>query len=220
MSINTELPPEKLARFQQRLHSFQDSTAIRRLADAGPDGGNLDIGRIIAHADAAVHGGNPGACAVGVYIICPTMPDFRSIIGKNVGIQTSNVGEYLALLTTLEHVKHLGDLNSSLAWEKIKRIDIFMDSKLICSQVAMTWRTFEGHLVPLRNQAIATMHDMVINDGKEVLLRWTHRDNNNAAHRAAQRARTYGDFAFGPTIMRQKRSTPKAKKDPEMGVAS
>ena len=84
---------------------------------------------------------NPGPCA-GAFVIYNNQNEILSEGGKYIPFGTNNIGEYLGLLTGLEHCLELG----------IKSVSIKGDSKLVICQVAKIWKINNTQLKNINNQ--------------------------------------------------------------------
>jgi ribonuclease HI len=73
--------------------------------------------------------GNPGPSAIGVYIADEKNNQVAGF-GKTIGTATNNVAEYKAVIEALDWIIE----NKKLLSENAK-INFFLDSKLICSQI-------------------------------------------------------------------------------------
>lgn len=73
--------------------------------------------------------GNPGPSAIGVYIEDEKNKKIAGF-GKTIGIATNNVAEYKAVIEALDWVIENKKLLSVDA-----RINFFLDSRLVCSQI-------------------------------------------------------------------------------------
>jgi ribonuclease HI len=73
--------------------------------------------------------GNPGPSAIGVYIADEKNNQVAGF-GRTIGIATNNVAEYKAVIEALDWIIE----NKKLLSENAK-INFFLDSKLICSQI-------------------------------------------------------------------------------------
>lgn len=73
--------------------------------------------------------GNPGPSAIGVYI---ESADGKIIsgFGKAIGVATNNVAEYKAVIEALTWI-----IENKKDLTKEARINFFLDSKLVCSQI-------------------------------------------------------------------------------------
>mgnify|MGYP001619319296 FL=1 len=73
--------------------------------------------------------GNPGPSAIGVYIES-TDGKIISGFGKTIGIATNNVAEYKAVIEALTWI-----IENKKDLRKDAKINFFLDSKLVCSQI-------------------------------------------------------------------------------------
>lgn len=73
--------------------------------------------------------GNPGPSAIGVYM---TDEDNKKVagFGKAIGIATNNVAEYKAVVEALEWI-----IENKNKLSKNAKVNFFLDSKLVCSQI-------------------------------------------------------------------------------------
>ena len=85
--------------------------------------------------------GNPGPASAGGIIISPSGGTVYEL-SIPLGIQTNNYAEYMALLLTLQKAKILG----------IKKVDVFMDSKLVVEQVQGNWKINNECLKVINNE--------------------------------------------------------------------
>jgi ribonuclease HI len=84
--------------------------------------------------------GNPGSSAFGVYI---ADQDNRKIVGfgKTIGIATNNVAEYSAVIAALNWI-----IENKKDYSKDVKVNFFMDSKLVCSQVIGLFKVKNANL--------------------------------------------------------------------------
>ncbi len=73
--------------------------------------------------------GNPGASAIGVYITDGNNKKIAGF-GKTIGIATNNTAEYKAVIEALDWI-----IENKKSLSKDTKINFFMDSKLVCSQI-------------------------------------------------------------------------------------
>lgn len=73
--------------------------------------------------------GNPGPAAIGVYIVDGNNKKIAGF-GKTIGITTNNIAEYKAVIEALDWIIE----NKKFLSENAK-INFFLDSKLVCSQI-------------------------------------------------------------------------------------
>lgn len=74
--------------------------------------------------------GNPGPSAIGVYITDQNDKEIAGF-GKEIGIATNNVAEYKAVLEALSWI-----IENKESLEKNTKINFFLDSNLVCSQIS------------------------------------------------------------------------------------
>lgn len=73
--------------------------------------------------------GNPGPSAVGVYIADESNKKIAGF-GKTIGIATNNVAEYKAVIEAFDWI-----IENKKLLLRNARINFFLDSKLVCSQI-------------------------------------------------------------------------------------
>jgi len=73
--------------------------------------------------------GNPGPSAIGVYIADEKNKQVAGF-GKTIGIATNNVAEYRAVIEALDWI-----IENKKSLAENARINFFLDSKLVCSQI-------------------------------------------------------------------------------------
>ena len=73
--------------------------------------------------------GNPGHSAIGVYIEDGNRKKIAGF-GKTIGIATNNVAEYKAVIGALTWI-----IENKKNLAKTAKINFFLDSKLVCSQI-------------------------------------------------------------------------------------
>ncbi len=86
--------------------------------------------------------GNPGPAASGAVIIAPDGRVLREV-GRYLGVATSNVAEWTALLSGLEAATELA----------IRRLAIRLDSELVVKQLKGEYRVKHPDLQPLHQRA-------------------------------------------------------------------
>ena len=98
--------------------------------------------KIIVYTDGGARG-NPGQAAAGVVIKNEAGDTIKSF-GKAFGITTNNEAEYQAVVLALQKVKAL------MGREKIKniRVEVRMDSQLVCRQLSGVYKIEEERLFP------------------------------------------------------------------------
>lgn len=78
--------------------------------------------------------GNPGPSAIGVYISDGNNKQVTGF-GKTIGIATNNVAEYRGVIAALDWI-----IENKKSLAEDARINFFLDSKLICSQILGLWK--------------------------------------------------------------------------------
>lgn len=73
--------------------------------------------------------GNPGPSAIGIYITDGNSKEIAGF-GKTIGIATNNVAEYKAVIEALTWI-----IENKKNLAKDAKINFFLDSKLVCSQI-------------------------------------------------------------------------------------
>lgn len=73
--------------------------------------------------------GNPGPSAIGVYMEDGSRKKIAGF-GKAIGIATNNVAEYMAVIEALDWI-----IENKKFLSENTRINFFLDSKLVCSQI-------------------------------------------------------------------------------------
>ena len=87
--------------------------------------------------------GNPGPSAIGVYITDQNGNQLAGF-GKKIGIATNNVAEYKAVLEALSWI-----IENKERQERFKKINFFLDSNLVCSQITGQFRVKDVRLKEL-----------------------------------------------------------------------
>lgn len=78
--------------------------------------------------------GNPGPSATGVYIADENNKKVAGF-GTAIGVATNNVAEYKAVIHALDWI-----IENKKSLAENAKINFFMDSKLICSQILGLWK--------------------------------------------------------------------------------
>ena len=73
--------------------------------------------------------GNPGRGAIGVYIADGNNKKVTGF-GKTIGIATNNTAEYKAVIAALDWI-----IENKKSLSENARLNFFLDSKLVCSQI-------------------------------------------------------------------------------------
>ena len=89
--------------------------------------------------------GNPGPAAIGAVILDPSTdpPTRLAIVSKRIGVATSNVAEYQAVIAGLE---------AALAFPS-HAVRVRADSMLVIRQLEGVWKVKKEHLRPLHARA-------------------------------------------------------------------
>ena len=95
------------------------------------------IERAIVQSDGASRG-NPGPAAIGGVVMTHD-GEVLAEVSDAIGVTTSNVAEYRALIATLLAARELG----------VKSVDVLLDSDLIVQQVKGRYKVKKPHLKPL-----------------------------------------------------------------------
>lgn len=120
------------------------------------------------HADGGARG-NPGPAGIGV-VLKDGDGDVIGEIARGIGVATNNVAEYTALIEGLE-----------LALEKgVTDLGVYMDSKLVVSQMKGEWKIKNDQLrrLAVRAQSLLRRFD-------RTTLKHVPRERNAAADRLA-----------------------------------
>ncbi len=84
--------------------------------------------------------GNPGPAAIGVYIESEINKKLAGY-GKRIGITTNNVAEYKAVIEALDWI-----IENKKTFSKDTKINFFLDSKLVCSQIIGVFKVKDANL--------------------------------------------------------------------------
>jgi ribonuclease HI len=90
--------------------------------------------------------GNPGPAAIGAVVLDPaTHPPTRlATVSERIGVATSNVAEYRAVIAGLEAARAF----------PARRVQLRADSMLVIRQLEGAWRVRQAHLKPLHARAL------------------------------------------------------------------
>jgi ribonuclease HI len=116
--------------------------------------------------------GNPGPSGAGGVII-DSNGEIISESSEYLGHQTNNYAEYMGLLLTLKRAKLLG----------IKKISVFMDSKLIVEQMNGNYK--------VKNEALKVIHLEIVEllkSFEKVTFTHVYREHNKHADRLVNQA--------------------------------
>jgi len=118
--------------------------------------------------------GNPGPAAAG-WVVKTEKGEILARGKKYLGKTTNNVAEYqalyLAFLWLLDFAQKEG------IKKEIKRVDFFLDSSLVVSQVSGVFKIKARHLIPL----ISAIKEMEKKLGKPVSYHYVPREKNKEA---------------------------------------
>lgn len=84
---------------------------------------------------------------------------------EHIGIGTCNVAEYIALYTGIKLLQE----------NRIKEVNIYMDSELIVKQMNKSWKCHNENMIKLHNMALSLLKDMKWN------ISWIPREKNKEA---------------------------------------
>lgn len=84
--------------------------------------------------------GNPGPSAIGVYIEDGTNRKLAGF-GRRIGIATNNVAEYKAVIEALDWL-----IENKKEFSKDTKVNFFLDSKLVCSQIIGIFKVKNANL--------------------------------------------------------------------------
>jgi probable phosphoglycerate mutase len=111
------------------------------------------IAHLVIRTDGAARG-NPGPASLGAVLIDGSRSDALdplaspdATISEALGHQTNNVAEWTGVVRALELAQRLG----------AKKVDLFLDSKLIVEQLHGRWRVKDAKLQPLWADAKAIL---------------------------------------------------------------
>jgi ribonuclease HI len=90
--------------------------------------------------------GNPGPAAIGAVILDPTTdpPTRLATVSERIGVATSNVAEYRAVIAALEAAHEFPS----------RRLEVRADSMLVIRQLEGAWKVKHPHLKPLHARAL------------------------------------------------------------------
>lgn len=116
------------------------------------------------HTDGGARG-NPGPAGIGV-VLANEHGDVIADIARGIGATTNNVAEYRALIAGLE-----------LALERgIADLDVYLDSKLVVSQVLGEWKIKDERL-----RALAAKAQILMGKFDAITIQHVRREQNAAA---------------------------------------
>ena len=90
--------------------------------------------------------GNPGPAAIGAVVLDPTTspPTRLTTVSERIGVATSNVAEYRAMIAGLEAARAF----------PARSVQVRADSMLVIRQLEGKWRVKQEHLRPLHARAL------------------------------------------------------------------
>ena len=93
--------------------------------------------------------GNPGPAAIGAVVLDPatTPPTRLATVSERIGVATSNVAEYKALIAGLEAARAFPS----------RAVHVRADSMLVIRQLEGAWKVKKEHLRPLHAHARALL---------------------------------------------------------------
>ena len=99
---------------------------------------------VAVHADGGARG-NPGPAAIGAIVVDPTTdpPTRLATISERIGVATSNVAEYRAVIAGLEAAREFPS----------RTLRLRADSMLVIRQLEGVWKVKKAHLRPLHERA-------------------------------------------------------------------
>jgi ribonuclease HI len=115
-------------------------------ADGEPGGGGPAVVTVCFDGGSR---GNPGPAAIGALVVDASVdpPDVLATVSETIGVTTSNVAEYRAVIAGLRAASALG----------ARSVVVRGDSKLVIEQLAGRWRVRQPHLQPLHAEARALL---------------------------------------------------------------
>lgn len=84
--------------------------------------------------------GNPGPAAIGIYAADEKGQKVAGF-GKTIGVATNNVAEYKAVISALDWI-----IENKKDIDKTAKINFFLDSKLVCSQIIGIFKVKDSNL--------------------------------------------------------------------------
>ncbi|MDQ3619475.1 MAG: ribonuclease HI family protein [Actinomycetota bacterium] len=113
------------------------------------------------HTDGGARG-NPGPAGIGV-VLADEHDEVIADIARGIGATTNNVAEYRALVAGLE-----------LALERgIREVDVYLDSKLVVSQVLGEWKIKDERL-----RALAAKAQILMGKFDAITIQHVRREQN------------------------------------------
>lgn len=113
------------------------------------------------HTDGGARG-NPGPAGIGV-VLADEHGEVVADLAKGIGATTNNVAEYQALLAGLELALDRG----------IRELDVYLDSKLVVSQVSGEWKIKDERL-----RALAAKAQILMGKFDSISIQHVRREQN------------------------------------------
>ena len=121
--------------------------------------------------------GNPGIAGIGVYITDTRGTEIEKRY-KSLGTKTNNEAEYLGAFYGIKRGIELG----------AKEIELYMDSKLVISQLSGEWKIKKDELKIIHNDILS----QVTKAGVKLTYNWVRREDNKEADRLSNVAMDKG----------------------------
>jgi ribonuclease HI len=122
------------------------------------------------HTDGGARG-NPGPAGIGV-VLEDERANVLAEVARGIGVTTNNVAEYEALIAGLELARERG----------VKRLEVFVDSELVASQVRGEWKIRNDRL-----RALAVRARSLLDGFEAAVVTHVPRARNARADRLANR---------------------------------
>jgi len=108
------------------------------------------IDLVEVHTDGGARG-NPGPAAIGAVVTDPSTdpPTVLATVSERIGVATSNVAEYKAVIAGLEAAREFG----------ARSVRVRADSMLVIRQLEGAWKVKHAGLKPLHAEARALLAD-------------------------------------------------------------
>lgn len=113
------------------------------------------------HTDGGARG-NPGPAGIGV-VLADEQGEVIADIARGIGATTNNVAEYRALVAGLELAVERG----------IREVDVYLDSKLVVSQVLGEWKIKDERL-----RALAAKAQILMGKFDAITIQHVRREQN------------------------------------------
>lgn len=126
---------------------------------------------------------NPGIAGAGVYMESENGQEFYRE-AKFLGVKTNNEAEYLAFLIAIEYLMRYELKNPG----QIKKVDFFLDSKLVVEQINRRWKIKKAELKQLAETAWKNLSVLPYSVEIKHLLREKNKVADELANEAMDRA--------------------------------